>query len=192
MLIAQLNVHGAQYQVRVRNLSQKGAFIEAPVNYNVGTSVILCRAGLEIGAVVARTDAKGLGLLFDDPLDEPSFEAMRTGKAAPKRVAPLPAADAAADPTNLALEARVAAELKYAQRLLDFVTEPLVNDYILINQYGRNLQEIDRLRQLLGHLADVLEAGDKNEAIKRVGIYELRCRLLGEPLLKTWSDVDDN
>lgn len=192
MLMAQMQVGASQIDVRVRNLSQTGALVETKSPLKVGMQVLLRRADAEVAAVIARVQPASAGLCFEEPLDEQTFDVLSTGKSAPKSIPPMPPEDEAAlsSPSagNAALEAQIARELRYAQALLDHLSEPLLNDFMLVSQYSRNLQEIDRVRQLLGHLAEILGAVDKSAAIDKIGMFELRCRLQGKPILRTWTD----
>ena len=192
MLTAHVEVGGSQIDARVRNLSQTGALIETKAGLKIGMPVLLRRAGAEVAAVVARVQQGAAGLCFEEPLDESTFQLLATGKSAPKSIPPMPPEDeAAASAPALSdgkLEAQIARELRYAQALLDHLSEPLLKDFMLVSQYSRNLQEIDQVRQLLGHLADILAATDKGAVIDNIGMFELRCRLQGKPILRTWTD----
>lgn len=95
-----------------------------------------------------------------------------------------PAPSAAPPPEPLALlpssdplEAAVAQELAYVRRQLDRLGETLAEDPLVLNRHSGALQGFDVIGQILGNLAKVVGAEDKDEAIAGVGMQELRARL---------------
>lgn len=82
------------------------------------------------------------------------------------------------EPTDDLIEARLAEEIEYARRLLDAISDRLITDPIILNRHQCTLQSFDIVGQLLGHLAKVTGSRDKEEAINRIGMQELRARLL--------------
>lgn len=81
------------------------------------------------------------------------------------------------EPTEILLESRLAQEIEYAQRLLEAVGDRFISDPIILNRHQSALQNFDILSQLLGHLAKVIGSKDKDEAVERIGMQELRSRL---------------
>lgn len=85
-------------------------------------------------------------------------------------------------PTDDPTDSRLAQEIEYAQRLLEAVGDRFVSDPIILQRHETTMQSFDIIGQLLGHLAKVVGAKDKNEAIDRIGMQELRSRLKRAPL----------
>jgi hypothetical protein len=92
-----------------------------------------------------------------------------------------PAAPPAEPPSLLAtpdpLDAALAQELAYVRRQLDRLGEALAEDPVVLNRHSGALQGFDVIGQILGNLAKVVGAQDKDEAIAQVGMQELRARL---------------
>lgn len=82
------------------------------------------------------------------------------------------------EPTDSLVEERLSEEIEYARRLLDAISDRLIADPIILNRHQCTLQSFDIVGQLLGHLAKVTGSKDKEEAINRIGMQELRSRLL--------------
>lgn len=82
------------------------------------------------------------------------------------------------EPTEDLVEERLAEEIEYARRMLDAVSDHLIADPIILARHQNTLQSFDIIGQLLGHLAKVTGSKDKAEAINRIGMQELRSRLL--------------
>jgi hypothetical protein len=89
------------------------------------------------------------------------------------RAAPIPRLE----PTDDLIDARLAEELAYAQRLLESLGDLLTNDPILLQRHQTTLQGVDFLGQMLGHLAKVVGSKDKGMAISRIGMQDLQARL---------------
>lgn len=77
------------------------------------------------------------------------------------------------DPTDLQL----AEELRMLRTGLDALGERFASDPDLLQHYGDELQTFDRMSQVLGHLAQVVSAENKEPAIECIGMQELRLRL---------------
>lgn len=73
---------------------------------------------------------------------------------------------------------RVAEEILYARRLLELTGDRLVADPTMAARHGATLQSFDIVAQMLGHLSTIVAAEDRDEAIGRVGLGEMRARLL--------------
>ena len=89
-----------------------------------------------------------------------------------------PRPDPSADP----LDHRIAEELETIRRHLDLLGGTLVAEPILLHRHGVQLQAIDRINQLLGHLARVIAAKQKDMAVDQVTLEDLRGRLKRKPL----------
>ena len=79
--------------------------------------------------------------------------------------------------TDDLVEARLAEEIAYAQQLLEAVGDRFIADPLILQRHQATMQSFDIIGQLLGHLAKVAAAKDKNAAIDRIGMQELRARL---------------
>lgn len=75
------------------------------------------------------------------------------------------------------LEQRVAEELELVIRQLEQLGDTLAADPILLHRHAAQLQSIDLMQQLLGHLGRVVAARDKAMAVDRITLSELKARL---------------
>ena len=85
-------------------------------------------------------------------------------------------------PSKDPLDHRLAEELETVRRRLDLLGGTLVGDPILLHRHGLQLQSIDQMSQLLGHLARVIGSEQKEMAVEQVTLRELRGRLQRRPL----------
>lgn len=75
------------------------------------------------------------------------------------------------------VERRLAEEIDYARRLLVAMGERLANDPTVIARHASTLQGFDVVAQMLGHLGGVVGAEDREAAIDRIGMADLRGRI---------------
>ena len=75
------------------------------------------------------------------------------------------------------LDQRIAEELDLVIRHLEQLGDILVGDPILLRRHGQQLQSLDLMQQVLGHLGSVVAARDKAMAVDRVTLVELKSRL---------------
>ncbi|MBB5709783.1 PilZ domain-containing protein [Sphingomonas xinjiangensis] len=197
MLAATIQAGTLQATVRIRNLSQSGAMLDGVALPNIGTKLVLRRAVIEMPATVVWQAGGRCGIQFEATsisVDEwvaglltPSFNgykgqqrvdaiqhAVRSGAALPAE----PEAATPAGPDRDVLDARVAEEILYVQRLLDSLGENLVEDPILLQRHARALQNLDRASQVLEQIGAVLKAPDRVSAASQVKMEDLRSRLL--------------
>ena len=80
------------------------------------------------------------------------------------------------------LDQRIAEELDLVVRKLEHLGEVLIGDPILIHRHAQQLQSIDLMQQILGHLGRLVAAGDKEMAIERITLVELKARLTRKAL----------
>ena len=99
--------------------------------------------------------------------------------AGPTRFKPAPPAPA---PTEDPLHHRIAEELEFIRRHLEQLGGALVNDPVMLHRHSIQLQSIDQINQILGHLARVIAAEDKGLAAAQVSLEALRARLQRRPL----------
>jgi hypothetical protein len=75
------------------------------------------------------------------------------------------------------LDQRIGEELELVVRQLELLGDVLVSDPILLQRHAQQLQSVDLIQQVLGHLARVVAARDKTMAVDRVTLVELKARL---------------
>ena len=92
---------------------------------------------------------------------------------------PLPAALV---PTDDDLRLRLAEELDFARRMLDAMGDELTADMGVVMRHTVALQSIDVVGQMLGYIADVTRSSDPACAVQRIGMSELKGRLLRHKL----------
>ena len=86
------------------------------------------------------------------------------------------------EPSSDPIDHRMAEEIECIRRHLDLLGSTLANDLVLVRRYATQLQSIDLVNQLLGHLANVIAADNKALAVEQVAHQELRARLKRRPL----------
>jgi hypothetical protein len=96
-----------------------------------------------------------------------------------------PPLSAALVPTDDPLRLRLAEELEYARRMLGIMGDELAGDGAVVVRHGRALQSVDIVSQLLGHLASVIRSSDPGGAVERIGMAELKARLMRKSMLST-------
>ena len=80
------------------------------------------------------------------------------------------------------LDQRMAEELEYVARQLEQLGGILAADPILLNRHAAQLQSIDLIKQVLGHLGRIASAADKAAAVEAISLQELKARLKRKPL----------
>jgi hypothetical protein len=88
---------------------------------------------------------------------------------------PLPAALVDTDDV---LKLRLADELDYARRMLEQMGDTLSADPIVIGRHMVSLQAVDIIGQMLGHIAAVTRSSDPARAVDRIGMSDLKGRLM--------------
>lgn len=88
---------------------------------------------------------------------------------------PLPAALV---PTDDQLRLRLAEELEYARRMLSSMGDELSSDGLIVGRHLAELQTIDIVGQMLGHIASVVRSSDPPGAVEAIGMSELKARLM--------------
>jgi hypothetical protein len=84
------------------------------------------------------------------------------------------------DPSTDLLDRRLEEELAFCRRTLEGMGDKQCDDPILLSRHQVTLQSIDLLAQMLGHIAAVVGAADRADAVSRIGMIELRNRLTRE------------
>lgn len=109
--------------------------------------------------------------------------AVRAGSARPSIRRPHPPpVDPALVQTDDPLDLRIAEELEYVRRLVEQLGDTLAADGLVVTRYGMSLQSVDLASQILGHLATVVRSSAPELAVQRIGMAELKARLLRGPL----------
>ena len=75
------------------------------------------------------------------------------------------------------LDLRLAAELDLARALLVTMGDELAESDAVVADHGVALQAVDIVGQMLGHIANVVRAHDRRDAIERIGMGELKAKL---------------
>lgn len=75
------------------------------------------------------------------------------------------------------LDQRIAEELDLVNRHLEQLGDILVADPILLRRHAHQLQSLDLVQQVLGHLGRVVAARDRAMAVDRITLIELKARL---------------
>jgi hypothetical protein len=179
--------------VRIRNLSETGALIEASALPDVGGQLRLKRSEIEIGGTIVWRSGNRCGLQFDGRISIDDWIAGRCQNgsldAGQTRVDDIQRrlragelisqADITKAPNRRMpdLNLRIAEELGFVGRLLESVGDGFADDPILLQRHATALQNFDAACQILHHLQEVLAADDKAAAIGRVTMADLQSRL---------------
>jgi hypothetical protein len=78
------------------------------------------------------------------------------------------------------LDTKLAEELAHVKRLLEAVGDELIAEPLFVQRHAQTLQGIDLAGQILANVASIIVAEDREEAIDRIGMEDLRARLRGE------------
>jgi hypothetical protein len=189
MLAATVFVQGLAVGVRIRNISETGALLEGDVLPEVGASVILERNSLTVGATVVWSRFGRCGVKFAQGVVVSAWIGTGGSGSSPSGHhdadsgrPPLPATLLPLRPSGEELEerlpARVGEELAYLQRLVESVGNDLVANPLILHRHAMAFQNFDIIKQTLGHLADVLTADERVRTAQRIGMKELKARLL--------------
>src|SRR4051794_29495874 len=179
MLAATVSCGAAIYQVRIRNVSETGALIEGADLPEAGQEILLSRGQTEIDAIVAWASGSRRGVHFSRPVAVDTWRAGKPATAPPasqgrvdliqaaaragRNAAPLPAPPPEERWIDQ-LDARMAEELAFVQRLVETLGDELVADAAIVHRHTQALQNIDVASQILGYLTRVIGAPDRAEA----------------------------
>jgi hypothetical protein len=86
-------------------------------------------------------------------------------------------------PTDNELMLRLAEEIDYARRMLSSMGDELSCDGLIVSRHVAELQALDITGQMLGHIAAVLRSSDIPGAVDRIGMADLKARLMRRPIL---------
>lgn len=79
--------------------------------------------------------------------------------------------------TDCELHIRLSEELEFARRMLDITSDELLADPIAVSRHTVSLQYLDKVGQMLGHIANVIRSTDPNAAVEAIGMGDLKARL---------------
>jgi hypothetical protein len=107
---------------------------------------------------------------MEEPVPEEDRRSLR--RDAPLREVPPPI-----EQTEDRLQLRLSEELEYARRMLDVTAEQICVDRIAVSRHAAALQSLDRVGQMLGHIAAVIRSSDPDSAIDEIRMSDLKARL---------------
>jgi hypothetical protein len=159
------------------------------------------RGDLAVAATIAWASGERRGVRFDSLTPVQQWAGGKIRVAEPgglrdqKRVDLLQAAARAGPPPSPAratdsdpvarerLDGKLADELAYVQRLLESLGDELVAEPLFVQRHASTLQGLDIAGQILAHVASIIVADDREQAIERIGMEDLRARLKRQPAL---------
>ena len=86
-------------------------------------------------------------------------------------------------PTDDLLRLRLAEDLEYARRMLTSMGDELASDGLFVGRHLAELQTVDIVGQMLGHIAAVIRSSDPSGAVDNIGMGALKARLMRKSLL---------
>jgi len=81
------------------------------------------------------------------------------------------------DRPSTPLDQLLAAELDHARDMLVMMGDELAMSPEIVAEFGTALQAVDIVGQMIGHIANVVRAEDRKQAIDRIGMGELKAKL---------------
>lgn len=75
------------------------------------------------------------------------------------------------------LDHQLAEQLEHARSLLEAMGDDLVADDEVLMRHAKAIQAVDIVGQMLGHIANVVRAEDRNAAVQDIGMAQLKSRL---------------
>lgn len=81
------------------------------------------------------------------------------------------------NPARTSLDQLLAAELDHARDMLVMMGDELAMSPDLVAEHGMALQAVDIVGQMIGHIANVVRAEDRSQAIDKIGMCELKAKL---------------
>ena len=87
-------------------------------------------------------------------------------------------------PSSDVLDHRIAEELAAIGRRLELLGGSLAGDPVVLHRHAAQLQSIDLVQQMLGHLAQVIATQERERAVDLITLSELKARLQRRPLLR--------
>lgn len=202
MLAASIEGGAANRPVRIRNLSASGAMIDGAVLPAKGSRFMLRRLEMQIGARVVWNADGRCGITFDETIvvdewiagtrrlgNEQHFGQARVDQVQAALRSGAPAvAQPPAPPSVSALRRResdslIGQEIMLVKHMLDRISSELSEDIEVLMRHERALQNCDIASAILDLVAKVVAADDREAAIARVNMHEVKARLSGRPTL---------
>jgi hypothetical protein len=94
-----------------------------------------------------------------------------------RRDAPLDSVSPPIENTEDQLRLRLSEELEYARRILDVTGNQICGDRLAMTRHAVALQSLDKVGQMLGHIASVIRSSDPVSAIDEIQMGDLKARL---------------
>ena len=76
------------------------------------------------------------------------------------------------------LEQQLAHELEEARLLLEKMGDELATDIEVVTAHGVALQSVDIVGQIMGHIANVVRASNRVDAVRDIGMHDLKMKLI--------------
>jgi hypothetical protein len=128
---------------------------------------------IDMQAAMIQGDSVRMTWGVDDPQD---IERKPLRRGAPDGVVELRPTNSDAPPASL-LQLRLGEELDFARRMLDATGEDIAADPIALSRHAVALQALDKVGQMLGHIANVVRADDPAAAVENIRMGDLKARL---------------
>jgi hypothetical protein len=122
---------------------------------------------IDMQAIMIQGDSVRMTWGIEEASNEPRKPIRREGPFPP------PADENTQDPLRL----RLSEELDYARRLLDGIGNQICADRIAVARHGVALQSLDRVGQMLGHIAAVVRSADPQSTVDAISMSDLKARL---------------
>ncbi|MBW0145631.1 PilZ domain-containing protein [Sphingomicrobium clamense] len=187
-MAAMLRHRGSDCTVIVRNISERGAMVEADCLPERGSAIELIRADLRaVGAIAwQQDDQAGIefaakvnlarwapGLRHREQMEVDKMVAEVRGAKADEATE-----DTAPSVDLQKLDRRIAEELGMLSRRVGRALESLSGFAPLIARHPRDLQELEVVEQHLARLDKVMASPDRQRAVEALGVEDMRRRLL--------------
>lgn len=178
--------HGSR-PVRIRNISSGGALVDADRPPAINADVQLIRAHLKVQATVAWSEGSRCGLKFRKPISTeywvPSLSAQRQMEV-DRRLEDIrrglvnTAGDVSEQKDPNTIRDRVAEEIAALGRGVEQALDELATFAPLVVRMPHTMQQLEIVAQSLGHLGRVLSEPDSEAAVHKIGMEDLKRRLL--------------
>jgi hypothetical protein len=133
------------------------------------------KSGQKIDLQVAMIQGDSVRMTWG--LDEPQdIERKPLRRGMPDRVVELRPTNSDTPPAGL-LQLRLGEELDFARRMLDATGEDIAADPIALSRHAVALQMLDKVGQMLGHIADVIRSDNQATAVENIRMGDLKARL---------------
>ncbi|MCH8617422.1 hypothetical protein LZ016_15090 [Sphingomonas sp. SM33] len=128
---------------------------------------------MDMQAAMIQGDSVRMTWGVDDPQH---IERKPLRRGTPDRVVELCLTNADSPPPSL-LQLRLGEELDFARRMLDATGEEIAADPIALSRHAVALQALDKVGQMLGHIANVVRSDEPATAVESIRMGDLKARL---------------